>query len=370
MKVQSLIIGLFGVILSCNSYDEKPTNLAEAYKDHFYIGAAINTAQYKQTDVKAVPILETHFNSITPENDMKWENIHPEPGNFFFEDADEYVAFGEANDMFIISHALIWHWQTPDWVFEHEDGTPLSRDELLARMEDHIKTIVGRYKGRVGGWDVVNEALNEDGTLRESKWYTIIGEDYVAKAFQFAQEADPDAELYYNDYNMPIKEKADGAVKLVKSIQEQGIIVSGIGIQGHYGFDYPKLDELEASIEKFSELGIVAITELDIDVLPSAMEYMGADVSMTAELSDSLNPYTEKLPVDIEQMQIEAYKALFEVFIKHSDKINRITTWGVTDGDSWKNNWPVSGRTNYPLLFDREGQAKNVVNALINLASK
>ncbi len=370
MKAMPGIIALVAISISCTGADEKSKSLSDAYADHFYIGAAINTAQYKQTDEKAVPILKTHFNSITPENDMKWENIHPEPGEFFFDDADEFVAFGEANDMYIISHALIWHSQTPDWVFEHEDGTPLSREALLARMENHIKTIVTRYKGRVDGWDVVNEALNEDGTMRESKWNNIIGPDYVAKAFQFAQEADPEAELYYNDYNLPNAEKADGVIQLVKSIQEQGIKVTGIGMQGHYGFDYPPLEDLEESIIKFSELGVVAITELDIDVLPSAMDYMGADISMRAELADSLNPYTDGMPPEIEQQQIDTYKALIEIFIKYSDKINRVTTWGVTDGDSWKNGWPVGGRTNYPLLFDREGSAKKVVSELISLVEE
>ncbi len=369
MKNGLILVLAFSIFSTCANETNESNTLADAYSDYFYIGAAINTSQYKKEDQRALPILETHFNSITPENDMKWENIHPNPGEFYFDDADKYVAFGEENDMFIISHALVWHSQTPDWVFEHEDGTPLSREELLDRMENHIKTIVGRYKGRVNGWDVVNEALNDDGTIRQSKWYNIIGEDYVAKAFQFAQEADPEAELYYNDYNLPDPDKADGAVRLVTSIQDQGIKVSGIGMQGHYGFDYPELADLETSIEKFSELGIVAITELDIDVLPSAFDYMGADISMNAALVDSLNPFTDGMPIEIEQQQIERYKALFNVFIKHSDKINRVTTWGVTDGDSWKNGWPVSGRTNYPLLFDRDGNAKQVVSELITLSS-
>lgn len=370
MTTKLLLIAFLTASFSCVETSEKEAELDEAYENYFYIGASINTKQYKQTDERGTPILKTHFNSITPENDMKWENIHPEPGKFFFDDSDEYVAFGEANNMFIISHALIWHWQTPDWVFEHEDGTPLTRNELLDRMENHIKTIVTRYKGRIDGWDVVNEALNDDGSMRESKWYNIIGPDYVAKAFQFAHEADPDAELYYNDYNLPDTEKADGVIRLVKSIQDQGIKVSGIGMQGHYGFDYPNLEDLERSIEKFSKLGVVAITELDIDVLPNGMDYMGADIGLRLDLADSLNPYTNGMPSQIEQQQIDTYKKLFEVFIKHADKINRVTTWGVTDGDSWKNGWPISGRTNYPLLFDRDGKAKKVVHELIRLVEE
>ncbi len=360
------------LLASCTSTTEpKPeATLASAYNEHFYIGAALNTSQYTGEDQRGIPIVEKHFNSISPENDLKWERIHPEPGVYNFEEADRFVEFGEANDMFIVGHVLVWHSQTPDWVFEDENGNPLSREALLERMEDHITTIVTRYKGRINGWDVVNEALNEDGTFRESKWYQIIGPDFIAKAFEYAAAADPEAELYYNDYNMFNPDKADGAVQMVKDIQEQGIKVSGIGLQGHYGLQGPTAEEVEASIIKFGELGIVAITELDVDVLPPAFEYMGADISMRADLSDELNPYTEGMPDSIKQAQIDQYSAYFEVFLKHADKINRVTTWGVTDGDSWKNYWPVSERTNYPLLFDREGNEKEVVKVIMELPSK
>lgn len=369
-KVYLLLTVTFFLMLGCTSSDQQTKQtLKEAYANKFYIGAALNTSQFTGQDERAAPILETHFSSITPENDMKWERIHPEPGLFDFEAADRFVAYGEKHNMFIISHVLIWHSQTPDWVFEDENGAQLSREALLDRMENHIKTIVGRYKGRIHGYDVVNEALNDDGSLRESKWYQIIGPDYIAKAFQFAQEADPDAELYYNDYSLPDEEKADGVVRLVSSIQQQGIKVSGIGMQGHYALDYPTVEAVEKSIRKFAELGIVAITELDIDVLPPAFQYMGADISMRTELVDSLNPYTEGMPAEIEQQQIDRYKAFFELFLRHSDTINRVTTWGVTDGDSWKNGWPVAGRTNYALLFDRQGAPKKVVNELIELVS-
>lgn len=360
-------------IISCSSAqktEQKPTTLEEAYKDYFYIGAAVSTRQYLEQDERAKPLLETQFNSISPENDLKWERIHPQPNTYDFENADKYVEFGEKNDMFIIGHTLVWHSQTPRWVFEDENGDLLSREALLERMKEHIYTVAGRYKGRIDGWDVVNEALNEDGTMRNSLWYQIIGEDFVAKAFQFAREAAPDAELYYNDYSLDNPAKADGAVRLVKSIQDQGIEVTGIGMQGHYSLDYPTSEQLETSIVKFKKLGIVAITELDMDVLPSAFGYRGADVSRREELRAELNPYTEGLPDSITIAQTEQFKKFFEVFIKHSDKINRVTLWGVTDGDSWKNGWPMPGRTNYPLLFDRDGKPKEVVNELIELTSK
>ena len=355
------------VALACQPATPDRTTLKSAYKSEFYIGAAVNTAQYMQEDKRALPLLKTQFNSITPENDMKWMYIHPQPDSFNFVDTDKFVEFGEANDMFIVGHTLVWHSQTPRWVFFHEDGSMLSRDELLERMRNHIHTIVGRYKGRINGWDVVNEALNEDGTMRNSLWYQIIGEDFVAKAFEFANEADPEAELYYNDFNMHQPDKADGAVRLVKSIQDQGIRVTGIGMQGHWGLDYPSPEQLEASIEKFGALGIVAVTELDMDVLPSASGYQGADVSRREELRDELNPYKEGLPDSVSALQNKQYKMFFETFLKHSDVVNRVTMWGVTDGDSWKNGWPVPGRTNYPLLFDREGNPKSVVSTITDL---
>ncbi len=362
-----ILFNVFILITACQTKTRDTISLKNTFQNKFYIGAAINTAQYLEEDQRALPILNKHFNSITPENDLKWMYIHPYPDSFYFDLSDKFVEFGLVNNMFIVGHTLIWHNQTPDWVFFHKDGEILTREELLARMKTHIYTVVGRYKGQINGWDVVNEALNEDGSMRESFWYQIIGEDYVAKAFQFAYEADPQAELYYNDYNLHNVNKADGAVQLVKSIQKQGIPVTGIGMQGHWGLEYPTKKELEDSIIKFKELGIVAITELDVDVLPSGSGYQGADISLQEVLIEKLNPYRENLPDSIQHLQSKQYEMFFEVFLKYSENISRITTWGVTDDDSWKNEWPISNRTNYPLLFDREGNPKPIVKRIIQL---
>ena len=363
----NVFITTFILITACQTKTKDTISLKNTFQNKFYIGAAINTTQYLEEDQRALPILNKHFNSITPENDLKWMYIHPYPDSFYFDLSDKFVEFGLVNNMFIVGHTLIWHNQTPDWVFFHKDGEILTREELLARMKTHIYTVVGRYKGQINGWDVVNEALNEDGSMRESFWYQIIGEDYVAKAFQFAYEADPQAELYYNDYNLHNVNKADGAVQLVKSIQKQGIPVTGIGMQGHWGLEYPTKKELEDSIIKFKELGIVAITELDVDVLPSGSGYQGAEISLQEVLIEKLNPYRENLPDSIQYLQSKQYEMFFEVFLKYSENISRITTWGVTDDDSWKNEWPISNRTNYPLLFDREGNPKPIVERIIQL---
>ena len=206
------------------------------------IGAALNQAQSDGKDAAAVAIVLRQFNSISPENLLKWESVHPGPDRFDFEPADRYVEFGRTQGMFVVGHVLLWHQQTPPWVFAGEGGKKADRETLLARLQSHITTVVGRYRGKIGGWDVVNEALDEDGTLRRTPWLEAIGEDYIAKAFEFAHAADPDAELYYNDYNLWKPAKRDAAVRLVQGLKAKGLRVDGIGEQGHWGIDEPPLD--------------------------------------------------------------------------------------------------------------------------------
>ena len=271
--------------------------------------------------------------------------------------------------MFIVGHTLIWHSQTPDWVFRDDQGKFVDRETLLARMREHIFTVVGRYRGKIAGWDVVNEALDEDGTLRNSPWRKIIGDDYIAKAFEFAHEADPQAELYYNDFSLEHTNKRAGAVALIKRLQSQGIHIAAVGLQGHYNLDWPTEQELGETIETFSKLGVkVAITELDVDVLPSATGYEGAEVSMRFSSRAGLNPYTNGLPDAVQQQLARRYADLFSVLVKHRREIERVTFWGVTDGDSWLNDWPIRGRTNYPLLFDRAGKPKPAFDAVLKTA--
>jgi len=350
---------------------EQPV-LKEAFKEAFLIGAALNRAQFYEEDARGASLVKRHFNTITPENVLKWESVHPQPGKYDVEAADRYVAFGEENGMLIIGHTLVWHNQTPGWVFQDDKGHAVDRDTLLARVREHIHTVVGRYKGRIKGWDVVNEALNEDGTLRGSLWLKIIGEDYIAKAFEFAHEADPQAELYYNDYSLENEAKRNGAIELIKKLKAQGVPLTGVGLQGHYRMNWPALEQVDATIAAFESLGVkVMITELDIDVLPDAMAYRSADITtLSLELQAQLNPYTNGLPDSVQQALAKRYADLFGVFLKRRSVITRVTFWGVTDGDSWLNNWPVRGRTNYPLLFDRKGPPKPAFEAVIHAAQK
>lgn len=347
----------------------EPPALKELFEDDFLIGGSLNTEQILEQDSVSVAIIKKHFNTITTENTLKWESVHPRPGEYDFRVPDAFVEFGERNDMFVVGHTLVWHNQTPRWVFEDAQGRPVSRDTLLARMRDHIHAVVGRYRGRIDGWDVVNEALNEDGTLRQSPWLQIIGEDYIAKAFQYAREADPSVELYYNDYSLENAPKREGAVRLVRGLLEQGVPVTGIGTQQHNKLDWPSAAQVDSTLSAFAALGVkVMVTELDVDVLPRATRSQGAEVTLSVAARDSLNPYVAGLPDEVQQELARKYGELFQVYLRHRDNLSRVTFWNVTDRESWLNSWPVRGRTAHPLLFDRSGRPKPAFHAVVRTA--
>jgi endo-1,4-beta-xylanase len=345
------------------------TSLKDAFHSDFLVGAAVNKAQFSGEDARGVNIVTTQFNSITPENVLKWESVHPKPDVYDFAGPDKYVEFGEKNHMFIIGHTLVWHNQTPKWVFEDEKGNPITRSALLKRLKDHINKVVGRYKGRIKGWDVVNEAINEDGTMRQSPWMKIIGDDYIELAFQFAHQADPKAELYYNDFNLENEPKRNGAIELIRKLKAKGVPVHAVGLQGHNNLDWPTTEQQDATITAFKQLGVkVNITELDITVLPSPNKQPTAEVTATSESKPDMNPYADGLPDSVQQKLTSRYADLFAVYVKHRDAIERVTFWGVTDGDSWRNDWPTRGRKDYPLLFDRNGAPKPAFQAVIRSA--
>lgn len=354
------------VSLGIPSTAQKQIALKDVFKDDFRIGAALNGRQIFERDARGAEIVRTHFNSITPENILKWAMVHPEPQKYEFAAPDRFVEFGEKHGMFIVGHTLVWHNQTPRWVFEDEKGKPLTREALLSRMREHIFTVVGRYKGRIDGWDVVNEALNQDGTMRQSPWFKILGEDYLVQAFRFAHEADPDAELYYNDYDLELPAKRKAAVELMKKLQRAGVPLAGVGLQNHNQLEWPAIEDEDATIEAFAKLGLkVHITELDVDVLPRTTK-PGADYAVDIAPTPQLNPYTAGLPESAQSALARRYADLFRVYLKHRDVVERVTFWGVADGDSWLNNWPIKGRTNYPLLFDRLGQPKPAFHAIVD----
>ncbi|WP_282050338.1 endo-1,4-beta-xylanase [Maribacter aquivivus] len=343
---------------------EKEPTLKEAFESNFLIGSAVNDNLVSKKDSLGEQIVLTEYNTITPENSMKWMYMEPEQGKFEFETADKYIDFSTKNDIAFIGHNLVWHSQLAGWVEKIE-----SKEELSASLKNHVQTVAARYSGKIHGWDVVNEALNEDGTLRNSLFLKQLGPDYLINSFKWAQEADPKAELYYNDYNMTRQEKRAGAIKLVKDIQASGARIDGIGMQAHWGLEDPTLEEIETSILEYSDLGIqVMITEFDITVLPNPWDLEGAEVSQNFEGSEHMNPYTKELPDSVNTQLAQRYKDIFSLFKKHSDKISRVTFWGINDGVSWLNSWPIEDRTNYPLLFDREYNRKPAYYSVLEVA--
>jgi endo-1,4-beta-xylanase len=365
-----IVVSMLFVACTCTENKKNPHSLKDAYLEHFTIGTALSETQILNKEPGTLELVPTHFNVLTAENVMKWEVIEPTEGQFNFTAADALVKYAEANKIAIIGHVLLWHEQTPAWVFEGPDGKPASKELLLTRFKNHTNALVGRYKGKIHGWDVVNEALNEDGTLRQSKWYQILGEDYISTVFEIAHQADPKVRLYYNDYNLFKPEKRAGVLKLIADLKAKKVPLHGIGEQGHYGFSYPNLKDLEDSIVAFANAGQqVMITELDISALPFPdQKNMGADVSLNIALQDEFNPYEKTFPKEASDELTRNYVELFKIFLRHSDKIERVTFWGVSDRQTWRNDWPMKGRTDYPLLFDRQNNPKPVVDELIKLA--
>ena len=326
----------------------KKINLAEAYKNYFDIGVAINPKVLSFGE----ELIKTEFNSVTCENEMKPISVQPSCGKYTFERADMIADFASANNLKVRGHTLVWHSQTGEWMYKDDKGENLGKDTLYAHMKEHIDAIVKRYVGKVYCWDVVNEAISDaDGEyLREkSPYYAIVGsEEFIEKAFVYAHEADPKALLFYNDYNTEVPSKREKIYKLVKSLKDKGIPIHGIGLQAHYDI-YFDVDELKKSIDLFSSLGLaVHITELDVSIY----KFEERDVNF------------EVPPKDRMKMQIELYDKIFDLLRENKDKVSNVTFWGLNDKVSWLNGFPVR-RTNFPLLFDRENKPKEAYEKVL-----
>jgi len=360
----SLVVLSAGVV-SCMAGQNVPA-LKNVFKDHFLIGGALNRWVVRGRDPNAAALAVKHFSTATAENEMKWQSINPWPNRYNWELADNFVAFCEKNKMVSIGHCLVWHSQIPRWVFRDDSGNSLTRDALLCRMKDHIMTVVDRYKGRIKGWDVVNEALNENGTLRNSQWLQIIGEgsedkqhDFIENAFRWAHESDPNAELYYNDYGLETsKAKCDGAVAIVKHLKSKGLRIDGVGIQLHGSLAHPSVEGLEYAVTSLAAAGVkVMVTELDIRT--QTRGYRGADIRRINRRSTrDQNAAT----AETQKKLADKYAEIFSVLLKHKKDVTRVTFWGVYDGASW-----IGGS---PLLFDRKYQPKEAFFAVVKTAQK
>jgi len=331
-----------------------------SFGEWFLVGVAIPGRELNDAERQ---LLLQHFEAVTPENNMKPISIQPKEGQFNFGPADALVEMAIDNKLIVNGHTLIWHQQCPDWFFMDGDG-PASREQVLTRMRDHIGALVGRYAGKVKSWDVVNEAI-DDGVmyLRKSQWLTSIGEDFIAEAFLAARQADPQAELYYNDYGIERRWKREKALRLIRELKGRDVPIDGIGIQGHWQLDRIPYEEIEEAVIAFHAEGLqVMITELDLDVVPRRHDA----ANIGARTQNGEDPFIHGLTPEVQERFAEQYARLFALFLKHHEKISRVTFWGLHDGRSWLNYWPCK-RTNYPLLWDRELQPKPAFSAVMDL---
>ena len=351
--------------------------LKDAYADSFKIGCAVDPFTINGRSPEAEALLLKHFNAITPDNCMKSERIHPRTDVWNFKHADEFVEFGEKNNLWMLGHTLVWHNQTPEFFWHNDNGKPKSKAELIETMRAYIEKVAGRYNGRINAWDVVNEIIGEKGEYRDKGWVKAFGGDgyeVVRNAFIFADMYAPDCELYYNDFNVWRPAHVNGIVTMVKRLQSEGIRIDGVGIQAHWGLNYPKTEYIEHAIDTLASLGVkVMISEMDVDVLPLTREgqIIGQSLSepqfQLEEFETYLDPYKDGLPEDVAKRLDARYEELFRIFFKHRNQIDRVTFWGLSDDRSWKNGYPVPNRTNYPLLFNRDLTAKPALDAIINV---
>ena len=378
------VILLLFLFFSISFFSQNENGLSYLYKDHFllgsiYHGSVLGNDKLNLNQDQEHKIISKEFNTITAENCMKPLFLLDQKGNYNFEESDKFVDYAIQNNLTIVGHTLVWKNSAPEWFFKDEKGNTISREILILRLKDYIKTVVSRYKGKISYWDVVNEAVDvfksDDNksyaALKPSPWYDIIGEDYIKIAFEAAHDADPNCKLIYNDYNMYQSEKTDFIIDMVNNLKSEGVPIHGIGSQGHMFLNHPSLDKVEYWLRKISDANIpLHITELDVSVLPNAWKHRGASVEDRFDLAQKYNPYPNFIPSSKLKQQAKRYKSLFKLFLKYSHTIERVTFWGVWDGNSWRNYLPMKGRTDYPLLFDRNFKPKPAYFTLKDLVRK
>jgi endo-1,4-beta-xylanase len=368
MKIK-IITAITALVFLASLHTMAQQTLAKATKGKFLIGVAVNMQQVNGVKPVETDLIAKEFSAIVPENCMKPQPIHPEENRYNWADADKFVAFGEKNKQAVTGHCLLWHSQIGRWMFVDENGKDASPEVLKERMHQHILAVVGRYKGRIKGWDVVNEAFEDNGTYRNSKFFQILGKDFIKYAFQFAHEADPNVELYYNDFNVETPAKCDAIVEMVKELKAEGCRIDAVGSQAHMHLNTPTLEATETSFNKLKAAGVhILITEWDISMLPSP--YEGANISAHFGYSKEMDPYRDAVPDSVQQKWNKRVLDMFGLFLKYNDVVDRVTLWGLSDAGSWLNNFPIRGRKDFPLLFDRQYQRKPVVDEMIKIAKK
>lgn len=333
---------------SCLIGRNDPPSLRRVFRKKFLVGASVSPSNIASEESA---VLLRHFNSVTTENVLKMGPVHPAEDRYEFSGADAIAAFAASHGMGFRGHTLLWHKQAADWMFRGPDGRPASRELLIQRLRDHIFTVAGRYRGRAYAWDVVNEAVSDekDRYLTPTPFLEIIGPEYIEMAFRWAHEADPDAQLFYNDYRETDPVKRAKILRLVNDLKSKGVPIHGVGMQCHWSIHGPKEEELEAALRDYSSLGLpIHITELDVSVWPGEPERRAKRPSDT---DDRMTP--EKA-----RAQSELYAMAFRLFRKYASHIDAVTFWNITDRHSWLDEWPVRGRKDHPLLFDESLQPK------------
>ncbi|MCQ2229797.1 MAG: endo-1,4-beta-xylanase [Bacteroidales bacterium] len=370
-------------LAACSAPQNHPaTNvtLKDAFADDFLVGVAVAQPIIDLNDTAAIGLICQQFNAVSPESVLKPEYIHPSPDTWDFAPGDAYCDFAAQHGMKALGHTLMWHNQTPDFFWLNDDGSVRTDDEMRASLEEYVEKTATHFAGKVYAWDVVNEIVSEEGDYRNDKgwekYYRGNKDDLVTLAFSTAQRCDPDAELYYNDYNMWRQTKVDGVVRLVKMLQQRGIRIDGVGIQAHWGLNYPDMKDVETTIDRLYDLGVkVMITELDIDMLPFSKEGQMTGRAMydpalqREEFMRWLNPFPDGLPADVEQQIADRYEEVLRTIYNKRDKISRVTFWGLHDGISWKNDYPIPNRVNYPLLFNRDLSKKKAFDQVVSIAA-
>lgn len=386
MKLKTLAIcmlALWSVLPACQAQ-----TLKEAYKDYWRMGVSVNqwevgtegqkrskfdiTGFTGRDQTENFPIIASQYNWVVAENCMKSEVVHPKEGVYDFTLADQFVDKALANGLHVVGHCLIWHSQCPDWFFVDKDGKQASPELLKKRIREHIFTILGHFRGKVEAWDVVNEAFEDDGTLRKSKFYKILGEDFIPLAFQYAHEADPTVELYYNDYSMNKASKVKGVVDFFKPLISKGMPITAIGLQGHLILgeaDY--VSQYETTIQTIKrELGLPSqFTELDLSVLPNPYGFSGANISDKFQYDEKMNPYKKALPASVQKKADDFWVDFFRMLMRNKENVLRVGFWCFNDANSWRNDFPVRGRTDYATLFSRDNTPKPTVKKLVELVN-
>lgn len=388
----ALVIASSAMFVSCGQKSQEADNavsFAEAYADFWYTGVSVNQWEVAASDAGNVhdvtgmvsndqtsnwtKITQT-FNWVVAENCMKCEVIHPEEDRYDFTLADEFVNKAKAANLKVLGHCLIWHSQCAPWFHFDAQGKPVTPEVLKARMKEHITTIMQHFKGRIDAWDVVNEAFEDDGSFRNSLFYQILGDEFIPLAFQYAHEADPDVELYYNDFSMNKASKVEAVCDFFRPLIQNGLPVSAIGMQGHIiledGAD-AIIQQYDHSIDCIAQLGVkAAFSELDLSVLPNPYGFSGANISDKFAYRLEMDPFREGLTPDMEAQFDGFWLGFFSMLLTHHESIQRVNFWCLNDANSWRNDFPIRGRMDYATLFDRNSQPKPVIQKLIDLAAE